>query len=50
MKLIPLMTLIGRFDTPGDPRYAWLLRTVAVGEGRMHPDCVEYAIFEVARA
>ncbi len=31
-----------------DPKYAWLATTIAVGEGRMHPDCVEYAIFEVA--
>jgi hypothetical protein len=28
--------------------YAWLTSTIAVGEGRMHPDCVEYAIYEVA--
>lgn len=31
-----------------DPRYAFLATTIAVGEGRMHPDCVEYAIYEVA--
>ena len=31
-----------------DPRYAWLATTIGVGEGRMHPDCVEYAIYEVA--
>lgn len=31
-----------------DPRYASLATTIAVGEGRMHPDCVEYAIYEVA--
>ncbi len=36
-----------RFEC-GDERYAWLERTIAVGEGRMHPDCVEYAIYEVA--
>ena len=30
------------------PSYAWLTSTIAVGEGRMHPDCVEYAIYEVA--
>ena len=30
------------------PEYAWLTSTIAVGEGRMHPDCVEYAIYEVA--
>lgn len=28
--------------------YAWLATTIAVGEGRMHPDCVEYAIYECA--
>ncbi|MAG34340.1 MAG: hypothetical protein CL908_25965 [Deltaproteobacteria bacterium] len=31
-----------------DPEYAWLTTTLAVGEGRMHPDCVEYAIYELA--
>ena len=36
-----------RFES-SDPKYAWLSKTVAVGEGRMHPDCVEYAIYEVA--
>ena len=36
-----------RFES-SDPKYAWLSRTIAVGEGRMHPDCVEYAIYEVA--
>ena len=36
-----------RFEC-SDPRYAWLSKTIAVGEGRMHPDCVEYAIYEVA--
>jgi hypothetical protein len=36
-----------RFEA-GDARYAWLNRTIAVGEGRMHPDCVEYSLFEVA--
>lgn len=34
-----------RFES-GDPRYAWLNHTIAVGEGRVHPDCVEYAIYE----
>ena len=29
------------------PGYEWLSTTIAVGEGRMHPDCVEYAIYEV---
>ena len=28
------------------PDYAWLTSIIAVGEGRMHPDCVEYAIYE----
>ncbi|MAI25609.1 MAG: DUF3237 domain-containing protein [Myxococcota bacterium] len=36
-----------RFES-SDPKYAWLSKTIAVGEGRMHPDCVEYAIHEVA--
>lgn len=36
-----------RFEA-SDPRYAWLSTTIAVGEGRMHSDCVEYAIYEVA--
>jgi len=36
-----------RFEA-SDPRYAWLSTTIAVGEGRMHPDCVEYAIYEIA--
>ena len=36
-----------RFES-SEPRYAWLSKTIAVGEGRMHPDCVEYAIYEVA--
>lgn len=34
-----------RFEA-GDPGVAWLNQTIAVGEGRMHPDCVEYAIYE----
>ena len=36
-----------RFES-SDPNYAWLSKTIAVGEGRMHSDCVEYAIYEVA--
>lgn len=36
-----------RFET-GDPSLDWLSNTIAVGEGRVHPDCVEYAIYEVA--
>jgi len=35
-----------RFEC-SEPNYAWLSKTIAVGEGRMHPDCVEYAIYEV---
>jgi len=35
-----------RFES-GDPRYSWLNATIAVGEGRVHPDCVEYTIYEV---
>ena len=36
-----------RFES-GDPRYAWLNRTIAVGEGRVHPDCVEYTLYEIS--
>lgn len=36
-----------RFEC-GDERYAWLNRVVAVGEGRVHPDCVEYSLFALA--
>ena len=35
-----------RFESSA-PDYAWLSKTIGVGEGRMHPDCVEYAIYEV---
>lgn len=35
-----------RFET-GDARYAWLNRTVAVGEGRIRPSAVEYRVFEL---
>jgi len=35
-----------RFEA-GDPRYTWLNRTIAVGEGRVHPDCVEYTLYEI---
>ena len=35
-----------RFES-SDPSCAWLSQTIAVAEGRMHPDCVEYAIYEV---
>ena len=35
-----------RFES-SDPGYEWLAKTIGVGEGRMHPDCVEYAIYEV---
>jgi len=35
-----------RFET-GDPRYAWLNFTVAVAEGRVIPNGVEYRVFEV---
>lgn len=35
-----------RFET-GDPRYRWLNRVVAVGEGRVMPSAVEYRIFEL---
>ena len=35
-----------RFET-GDERYAWLNKIVAVGQGRMLPNAVEYRVFEV---
>ena len=35
-----------RFET-GDERYAWLNKIVAIGQGRMIPNAVEYRIFEV---
>ncbi len=35
-----------RFET-GDPRYAWLNRVVAVAEGRLLPNAVEYRVYEV---
>jgi len=35
-----------RFET-GDPRYAWLNRTVFVGSGAREPDCVKIAFYEV---
>ena len=41
----PFLTHV-RFEC-ADERYAWLTRVIAVGEGRMHPDCVEYAIYEL---
>ena len=33
-----------RFET-GDPRYAWLNAVMAVGEGRMLPNAVEYRVY-----
>jgi hypothetical protein len=35
-----------RFET-GDPRYAWLNSVVAVAEGRVLPNAVEYRVFQV---
>ena len=35
-----------RFET-GDPRYAWLNDVVAVAEGRLRPQAVEYRVFHV---
>ncbi|MBW2271346.1 MAG: DUF3237 domain-containing protein [Deltaproteobacteria bacterium] len=35
-----------RFEA-GDERYEWLNQTIAVGEGRVHPDRVEYMLYEV---
>lgn len=34
-----------RFET-GDPRYAWLNRVMAIGEGRAVPGAVEYRVYE----
>ena len=42
----PFLTQV-RFEC-GHADYGWLTRTLAVGEGRMHPDCVEYAIYALA--
>jgi hypothetical protein len=36
-----------RFET-GDPRYAWLNHTMAVGQGRLRPNRVEYQVFAFA--
>ena len=36
-----------RFET-GDPRYKWLNATIAVAEGRILPNAVEYRVFETA--
>ena len=35
-----------RFET-GDPRYSWLNRVVAVAEGRVLPNAVEYRVYEL---
>jgi len=35
-----------RFET-GDPRYAWLNQVVAVAEGRLLPNAVEYRVYHV---
>ena len=35
-----------RFET-GDDRYAWLNTIVAVGEGRVLPNAVEYRVYQV---
>lgn len=35
-----------RFET-GDERYAWLNRVVAVAEGRVLPNAVEYRVYEL---
>jgi hypothetical protein len=35
-----------RFET-GDERYAWLNRVVAVAEGRLLPNAVEYRVYQV---
>lgn len=36
-----------RFET-GDARYRWLNRVIAVGQGRVLPNRVEYRVFECA--
>jgi hypothetical protein len=38
-----------RFET-GDPRYAWLNAVVAVAEGRVLPDAVEYRVYQVSNS
>ncbi|MBI4233203.1 MAG: DUF3237 domain-containing protein [Chloroflexi bacterium] len=35
-----------RFET-GDTRYTWLNRVMAVGEGRLVPNAVEYRVYEL---
>ena len=35
-----------RFET-GDPRYQWLNRIVAVAEGRVLPNAVEYHVYQL---
>jgi hypothetical protein len=35
-----------RFET-GDIRYSWLNQVVAVGEGRLEPDAVEYRVLQL---
>jgi hypothetical protein len=35
-----------RFET-GDPRYQWMNRVVAVAEGRVLPNAVEYNVYQV---
>jgi hypothetical protein len=35
-----------RFET-GDPRYAWLNSVVAVSQGRVLPNAVEYRVYQV---
>ncbi len=35
-----------RFET-GDPRYQWINRIVAVAEGRVLPNAVEYHVYQL---
>lgn len=35
-----------RFET-GDARYGWLNKLMAVAEGRVRPNAVEYRVFEL---
>ncbi len=37
-----------RFET-GDPRYQWLNRVMAVAEGRLLPNAVEYRVYQVTK-
>ena len=40
-------SIVARDPSSGQLGIAISSRVIAVGEGRMHPDCVEYAIYEL---